>query len=69
MKRSRLRNKFLNTCFEEHLKTASVHSLLHDILIFRVHVFHFYKQVLLHCAIERVELMTREAVSFEEVFH
>ena len=34
-----------------------------------VHVFHFYKQILLYYEIKTIELMTREAVSFEKVFH
>ena len=33
------------------------------------HVLHFYKELLLYYAIKTIELMTREAVSFEEVFH
>ena len=33
-----------------------------------VHVLHFYRE-LLYYAIKTIELMTREAVSFEEVFH
>ena len=34
-----------------------------------VDVFRFYKQLLLYYAIKVIELMMREAVSFEKVFH
>ena len=33
-----------------------------------VHVLHFYRELLLYYAIKTIELMTRETVSFEEVF-
>ena len=33
------------------------------------YVFHFYNYPFLYYAIKTIELMTREAVSFEEVFH
>ena len=51
---------------------ASVYRLLHHIFIFRisrVHVLHFYRELLLYYAFKTIELMTREAVSFQEVFH
>ena len=41
------------------------------ILIFTIHYgtyFSFYKQLLLYYLIKTIELMTREAVSFEKVF-
>ena len=34
-----------------------------------VHVFHLYKQLFLYYETETIVLMTREAVSFEKVFH
>ena len=34
-----------------------------------VHVFHFYKQLLLYYAIKAIELVTCEVVSLEEVSH
>ena len=36
---------------------------------FTVHVLHFYEELLLYYTIQTRELLTREAVSFEEVFH
>ena len=61
-----------STYFEKHLWTAVfVYRLLHHILIYTIHYstrFSFLQQLLYH-AIKTIKLMTREAVSFEEVFH
>ena len=61
-----------STYFEKHLWTAVfVYRLLHHILIYTIHYstrFSFLQQLLYH-AIKTIKQMTREAVSFEEVFH
>ena len=49
-----------------------MHWLLHHMLIFTIHYstqfLHFYKQLLLYYAIEAIEQITRQAVSFEKDF-
>ena len=46
------------------------HFIISWFLLFTtVHVFHSYKWLLLYYATKTIELMTREAVSFQEVFH
>ena len=52
--------------------TASMYWLLIIYLFLQpltVHVLHFYRELLLYYAIKTIELTTREAVSFEEIFH
>ena len=58
-----------NTYFEEHLNDCFRVLIIYLFLqSSTVHVLHFYRE-LLYYAIKTIELMTREAVSFEEVFH
>ena len=58
-----------NIYLQEHLNDCFCALITSHVLVFTVHVFHFYKYVLLYYAIKTIELMTLEAVSFEEVFH
>ena len=45
------------------------HSLLHHILIFKIHYSTHVCNLLFYYAIKTIELMTRNAASFEKVFH
>ena len=64
--------KFLKTPILKNIwMTAFVYWLLHQILILTIHYWTRFSflQKRLYYAIKTIELMTREAVSFEEVLH
>ena len=82
LKKVFLLHRFLPVKLEKFLRTPILKNICEPLLLCidyfiiywflqltTVHVFHFYKQLLLYYAIKAIELVTCEVVSLEEVSH